>query len=356
MRLFAIRDQYVSLRRAAPPMAPPEPKRPRAIPDPPPPPPKPRAVRDEVLPLPAYPGMEAAGSRWRQPENARVVRVALVGLANAGKSTLLNALVASPLAAVSPKPHTTRRGILGAFTRGVAQAVMLDTPGMVVQEEANRREAELVRAPWDALEEADVALLLVDATAPDEWRLEELAKRMEPHRGRILSVLNKIDAVQEGADLLHALDRVRALGLGEEPLLVSAKRGTHVDDLRDELLARAVPGDWEVGADEVTEASVQWRVHEAVRQGLFEMLHQEIPYLVRQRTTGWLDTPQQLQVQQELLLPKESHVKAVIGKGGAVVRAVAEQAATRLSEALGKPVTISLYAKHCANMPDTQFD
>lgn len=198
---------------------------------------------DPILPPPPR---EEPFTMWQQPPDAQVVRVAIVGLANAGKSTLLNALIGQSLAAVSSKPHTTRRGILGAYTRGSTQAVFVDTPGLVVQEEAGRRERELVRAPWDALEECDVALLLVDAAAPDEWRLAELAERMRPFAGRIVSVLNKIDAVQEGSELLRALDRVRALGLGEEQLLVSALKGTHVGELRDELLARAKPGDWEV--------------------------------------------------------------------------------------------------------------
>lgn len=175
-----------------------------------------------------------------------MVRAALVGLANAGKSTLLNALVGEALAAVSSKPHTTRRGILGFFSRGNAQAVLVDTPGFVGRQEASRRERELVRAPEEALEECDVALLVVDASNPDEWRLEELAERMKPHAHMLVTVLNKIDAVQEGSELLRAMDRVRALGLGEEPLLVSALKGTHVAELRDELLGRAQPGEWEV--------------------------------------------------------------------------------------------------------------
>jgi GTP-binding protein Era len=305
--------------------------------------------------LPPPPREEDTGL-VQQPRDARVVRVALVGLANAGKSTLLNALVGSPLAAVSDKPHTTRRGILGAFTRGNAQVLLVDTPGLVVLDEARKRERELVRAPWEALDECGVALLVLDASAPDEWRLAELAERMQPHVKRVVALLNKIDAVREGGAMLRALDRVRALGLGSEPLLVSALRGTHVEDLRAELLHRAAPGDWEVAAERATEASPQWRVHEAVRQGVFERLHKEIPYAVRQRTTGWLDAPELLQVQHELLLPKASQARMAVGRGGEVVRAIAEQASARLSQALGKPVRLTIYARHCDVMPATEFD
>jgi GTP-binding protein Era len=218
---------------------------------------------------------------FEQPEDARIVRVAIVGLANAGKSTLLNTLIGHSLAAVSDRPHTTRRRILGALTRGSVQAVFVDTPGLVVREEESKRPLELVRTPWEALEECDVAVLLVDASSPEEWRLTELAYRMKEYPN-VIAVLNKIDAVSEGAELLRALDRVRELGLGkgDEPLLVSALKGTHMQDLRDELLARAKPGDWEFASGQTCEASTQWRVHEAIRQAIFQILRMVRRYLL----------------------------------------------------------------------------
>jgi GTP-binding protein Era len=147
-RFFAIRDQYESLVRAPIAAAPPKKKKLK------------EAKKEDEAPLPPPPNrgeeeLARLSTSWEQPPDARVARVALVGLANAGKSTLLNALLGSSVAAVSAKAHTTRRGIVGAFTRGPAQVVLVDTPGLVARAEASRRPRELVCAPWEAMETCD---------------------------------------------------------------------------------------------------------------------------------------------------------------------------------------------------------
>lgn len=137
-------------------------------------------------------------------QEKRVVTAAIVGLPNAGKSSLLNALIGVSLAAVSSKPHTTRGRVLGAFTRGNTQVVFLDTPGIVPKVEQSKRSPDLIAHPWSALRESNVSLVVVDATQPDDWRLPELAMRLqrEVPREQILMVLNKIDAIEEGDNLV----------------------------------------------------------------------------------------------------------------------------------------------------------
>lgn len=355
-RWYAIRDRYDSLvapvkRTAA---TPPPQKRPPAAP---------------AAPLPSPPT-----SSWvsfdqgpESPADARVLRVALVGLANAGKSTLLNALLGTPLAATSARPHTTRTRVLGALTRGHTQVVFVDTPGVVPMAEGARRPRDLVKEPWDALEEAQAALVVVDATAADEWRLPELAQRLRdapsPPAAQRLLVLNKVDALAGPAALLGALDRLAELGFHgvQDPYLVSALRGTHVSDLRATLVARAVPGPWVVAAGQITDRSLLWRIHEAVRQGLFRHLRQELPYACRQVTVGLRDDGPAgaLHVQQELHVPKLSHARTAVGRNGATIRQIADEAAATLSAALGgRVVNLALHLKHSQHMPDEegQFD
>jgi GTP-binding protein Era len=298
---FAIKDGYVSgLKRALPP---PVRKAGRRIV------PKtgrlPTHVPKEQEILPEVVREEVVRESWTSPDGSLVCRAALVGLANAGKSTLLNALLGVHVAAVSDRPHTTRvsslgkernsmffiffffyfqGSVVGAVTRGLRQAVLVDTAGVVMKQEAKLRQRSLVRNPWQVLEQCQVGLLVVDATTIHEWRLPELVERLEPHKEKVrfcisvslflirfaqlVVVLNKIDAVEEGSELLEALDTLRELGLQpDDALLVSAKQKTHLEDVRDTMLRRCVPGPWEVNPASCTDASDRWRVYEAVRQG-----------------------------------------------------------------------------------------
>lgn len=138
----------------------------------------------------------------------------------------------------------------------------------------------------------------------------------------------------------------------EDPFLVSATRGTHLSDIEDELVKRASVGEWAVDPSQVTDRNVVWRVHEAIRQCLFENLHKEVPYAIKQHTVGFRDTPELLSVQQELHVPKLSQARLAVGRRGEMVQRIALGAAAILESALGKKVEIALHFKHSPRMPE----
>lgn len=149
------------------------------------------------------------------------------------------------------------------------------------------------------------------------------------------------------------LDKLGELGLPmDDPFLVSATQHTHLSDLEDALIQRSKPGDWVLGRSQVTDRNLLWRVHEAIRSCLFENLHKEIPYVIKQVTVGILDTPELLSVQQELHVPKLSQARLAVGRRGEIVQRIALGAAAILQESLGKRVEISLRLKHSPKMPE----
>lgn len=149
------------------------------------------------------------------------------------------------------------------------------------------------------------------------------------------------------------MDTLKELGLPmDDPFLVSATRGTHLSDIEDALIQRAKVGEWCVAPTQVTDRNVLWRVHEAIRQCLFENLHKEVPYAIKQHTIGFRDTPELLSVQQELHVPKLSQARLAVGRRGEMVQRIALGAAAILERSLGKRVEISLHFKHSPKMPE----
>ncbi|NXO67771.1 ERAL1 GTPase, partial [Phainopepla nitens] len=371
-------------------------------------------------------------NRPEQPREPRVLRIAVIGAPNAGKSTLCNRLLGRKVFPVSRKVHTTRCQARGVITHQDTQLIILDTPGLTSPLKAKRHNLEeaMLTDPWDSIKHADLVLVLVDVS--DHWTRNSLSKEVLkclsqfPHIPSVL-VLNKVDILKKkfllleiATDLtegivngkklevksalkedssssakapLHntrasppaskipgspfgqeknqegsGLDKssgVGGAGTGEaqgpkhhgpedlkdvkgwphfqEIFMLAALHGEEVDTLKRYLLMQAKPGPWEFHSDVLTSQSPQEICDNIIREKVLEYLPLEVPYGVTQVTEVWEEGEcGELLIVQSLLVPRESHKRMLIGRGGKVISRIAREAGQDLMNAFLCDVRLKL--------------
>ncbi len=281
--------------------------------------------------------------------------VALIGAPNAGKSTLINALVGEKVSIVTRKAQTTRSIVRGVLTRGEAQIVFVDTPGLFAPK--RRLDCAMVASAWGAAAETDALALLIDArkeaaapTLSDETAaiLTTLAERKKP---RFL-LLNKIDLIERPKLLALAARLNEALAFNET-FMISAATGDGIDRLVERLAAILPEGPWLYPEDQITESPVRALAAEITREKLTERLHDELPYQATVETDSWKDLPNgEARIEQTVFVTRESHRKIVIGKGGRTIKAIGSAARKDIAEAHGANVHLFLHVKVRENWPD----
>ena len=266
--------------------------------------------------------------------------VAVIGAPNAGKSTLVNALVGQKIAIVSPKAQTTRSRLMGIAVHGETQILLVDTPGIF--EPRRRLDRAMVAAAWTGAGGADLILLVVDASAPvrDEI-VEGLAKREHP----LFLALNKIDLVRKDKLLGLSADLTARLN-PDRVFMISATEGDGVTDLK-QALSQAMPeGPWLYPEDEVSDATDRMIAAELTREQMVNQLHQELPYATAVETETWEDRPDgSTAIRQQILVERDSQKAIVIGKGGRRLKAIGAAARAEITEHLGRPVHLFLHVK-----------
>ncbi|HKX92986.1 MAG TPA: GTPase Era, partial [Sphingomicrobium sp.] len=244
-------------------------------------------------------------------ESTRAGFVAVIGAPNAGKSTLVNALVGQKVAIVSPKAQTTRARLMGIAILDQAQILLVDTPGIF--QPRRRLDRAMVAAAWTGAQDADLIVLVIDASerVKDEV-LEGLAQRAHP----LFLALNKIDLVKKPQLLALASGLTERLK-PDRVFMISAAQGDGVADLR-HALADAMPsGPWLYPGDEVSDATDRMIAAELTREQMYEQLHQELPYASAVETESWKDREDGSSViNQQILVERDSQKAIVIGKGG----------------------------------------
>ena len=219
--------------------------------------------------------------------------VAILGAPNAGKSTLINALVGEKVSIVTRKAQTTRSTVRGVLTKGDAQLVFVDTPGLFAPK--RRLDRAMVASAWSAAADADALMLIIDARKEaGEASLTEdtqsiLAALGEARKPR-LAVLNKIDLV-ERPKLLALSARLNAALAFDETFMVSATTGDGLPQLLGRLAALIPAGPWLYPEDQIAEAPIRSLAAEITREKLIERLHDELPYQTTVETDEWKDQP-----------------------------------------------------------------
>ena len=274
--------------------------------------------------------------------------VAIIGAPNAGKSTLINALVGEKVSIVTRKAQTTRSTVRGVLTKGEAQLVFVDTPGLFAPK--RRLDRAMVASAWGAAADADLLMLLIDARKEvDEASLTEETQSILSAVGETgkprLAVLNKIDLV-ERPKLLELTARLNAALAFDETFMVSATTGDGLPQLLDRLSARIPAGPWHYPEDQITEAPIRSLAAEITREKLIERLHDELPYQATVETDEWKDQPNgSARIEQTIFVSRESHRKIVLGEGGRTIKAIGTAARKDISEAHGAPVHLFLHVK-----------
>ncbi len=274
-------------------------------------------------------------------DRQRTAVVAVLGAPNAGKSTLVNALVGAKISIVTRKVQTTRFRVRGVAMEGEAQLIYVDTPGIF--QPKKRLERAMVAAAWSALGDADIVLLVYDASRKgvDEDTLSILAGLKQAGRQALL-VLNKVDAVAK-PKLIPLAERFAADPAVERIFMVSAETGDGVADLSRLLAARAPKGPWLFPPDELSDLPLRMLAAEVTREKLFTHLHDELPYELTVETESWEDFQDgSVRIQQAVIVAREGQKRIAIGAGGRTIKSVREQAQKELSAFLERPVHLFL--------------
>ncbi|MEJ5360087.1 MAG: GTPase Era [Desulfobacterales bacterium] len=267
--------------------------------------------------------------------------VTLAGPPNAGKSTLLNRILGEKLSICSPKPQTTRHRILGVCHRPGAQILFLDTPG--VFHARDRLNRTIVETAWAAVAEADVLLVVLDASrpAPEPERL--LAERLKTLARPVVIALNKIDLLPDKSALLPLIEHWAGELSTATVVPISALEGTQVEDLVAALTAALPEGPPYFPEDALTDAPLRFLAAEWIREKIFAFTGEEIPYAAAVTIESFEEAAgDRIRIEALIHLERESQKAIVIGRGGAMLKKIGTAARLDLERLTGKKVFLQL--------------
>jgi GTP-binding protein Era len=272
--------------------------------------------------------------------------VAIVGAPNAGKSTLLNRLTGARLSIVSPKAQTTRFRVLGILLRGESQVLLVDTPGIF--RPRRRLDRAMVAAAWTGAQDADLAVLLVDAKTGATEEVKAIAERLRESRRRCWLVFNKIDLVPV-AQLLPLTATLSALAPFEATYMVSANTGDGLNVFSDALAAAVAEGPHLYPDDDITDLPDRLLAAELVREQIFLQTHEEVPYAATVETESWREGKDgSVRVEVTIYVARAGHKGILIGNGGARIKSIGAKARVALMEQLERKVHLFLNVKERA--------
>ncbi|QIK79518.1 GTPase Era [Sphingomonas piscis] len=276
-------------------------------------------------------------------DQTRCGLVAVIGAPNAGKSTLVNALVGQKVAIVSPKAQTTRAKLMGIAIADEAQILLVDTPGIF--QPRRRLDRAMVQAAWSGAEDADLILLVIDAAAKLGERVEAMLANIEDRPEPIILVLNKVDIAKKD-DLLAYASRLSERLNPQHVFMVSATSGDGLVDLKATLAAAMPEGPWHFPEDQLSDATDRMVAAELTREQIYNQLHAELPYSTAIEIEKWEDRKDgSTVIHQQILIERDSQKAIVLGKGGARLKSIGAAAREAIAEHLGRKVHLFLHVK-----------
>jgi GTP-binding protein Era len=283
-------------------------------------------------------------------EQTRCGFVAVLGAPNAGKSTLVNALVGTKVSIVTQKVQTTRVPVRGIALRGAAQIVFVDTPGIFAPK--RRLDRAMVKAAWSGASDADAILVVADAaelaakpaglSAQDTERIVE---GLKTEGKQAALVLNKIDGMSR-VSLLPLAEKLNQTGVFERVFMISALKDEGVADVASHCAAKVPPGPWLYPEDQVADLPSRLLAAEITREKIYLRLHDELPYASTVTTESWKDQKDgSVRIEQTIFVEREGQKGIVIGKGGQTIKIIGEAARTEMEALFGCRVHLFLHTK-----------
>jgi GTPase len=269
--------------------------------------------------------------------------IALIGAPNAGKSTLVNALVGAKVSIVTHKVQTTRALVRGIAIEGSAQLVLIDTPGIFAPK--RRLDRAMVATAWGGAHDADIVGLIADAGRGSDEETDAILAPLAHVRGRKVLIINKIDLVARPS-LLALAAALNGRAEFAATFMISALTGDGVADLKSWLAAQVPPGPWHYPADDISDAPLRSLAAEITREKLTLRLHEELPYQSTVETDQWKQLKDgAVRIEQTIYVERESQRKIVLGKGGQTIKAIGAEARREIAAIVEAPVHLFLFVK-----------
>ena len=275
----------------------------------------------------------------------RIINVAISGAPNAGKSTFLNKVVGEKISIVSPKVQTTRNAINGIVNFEDTQIIFTDTPGIFRARKDFTLEKRITGFAWKVIRASSVVLLLIDGMKGITKEVEDIVDDFKRREKKVIAVITKIDAIKEEKKLKIALE-LEALGdVVEAIFYISSVEGTGIPKLIQFLKDKAVAGEWIYNSDEVSDITENLSVAEIVREQIFLLLQEEIPYHTSVQTESFAELEDHIEASVLITVTKESQKIIMIGRRGANLKAIKHASEEELSKIFGKNVILNLFIK-----------
>nr|WP_127142700.1 GTPase Era [Pelagibacterium montanilacus] len=276
--------------------------------------------------------------------------VALLGAPNAGKSTLLNALVGAKVSIVTHKAQTTRAQVRGVLTTGRDQLVFIDTPG--VFQPKRRLDRAMVNSAWTGAGDADMVALIVDAQKGLTPEIEVLVNGLDVIRQPKVLVLNKIDRVRRET-LLELSSKLNEKVRFETTFMISALNGDGAQHVVNWCAAQAPEGEWHFPEEHLTDLTLALTASEVTREKLFIRIHDEIPYQATVETEAFeVQANGSYKINQVIYVTRDTHKKIVLGAKGQTIKTIGAEARAEMMELFEVPVHLFLFVKVRANWAD----
>jgi GTP-binding protein Era len=270
--------------------------------------------------------------------------VSILGAPNAGKSTLLNRMLGEKISITSKKPQTTRNRILGVLHRSKSQMIFFDTPG--VFQAKDKLNVRIVDAAFSALGDADLVLVVVDVSRPDPNAERYLVKKLKSQKNPVILALNKIDLVEKSG-LLKIIEKWSTVYGFKEVVPISARLGTQVEDLIATMEKILPAGPPFFPEDTLTNVSERFMVAELIREQVFRMTGEEIPYATAVTVDSFKEKKEGrlISIEATIHLERSSQKGIVIGKNGSKLKQIGTRSREQIEQLLGTKVFLKLFVR-----------
>ena len=268
--------------------------------------------------------------------------VSIIGRPNVGKSTLLNALVGEKISIVSDKPQTTRNRVTGILTLPEAQVIFLDTPGL--HKPKGRLNEYMVKVAKDACSEVDIVLFMAEADKNPGEAEKEIIEFLKGLRTKVFLVINKIDLVPKDA-LLPLINKYSSIYDFAEIIPVSSLKGKNLPDLRKTIIDYLPEGPQYYPEDEMTEQPERFIAAEIIREKIFRMTKDEVPYSTAVLVEEMKEHGDKIYTRADIYVEKDSHKGIIIGANGQMLKKIGQAARKDIERLLGSEIYLELWVK-----------